>query len=232
MFNITDLLFALKYIKKKKVTEVQRGDLVGQYVGGTEAKCTAKIKQSRGGVLFIDEAYRLTPRTESDYGRIVINQLMASMEKGDPVMIFAGYKMEMQQFLQVNPGLKSRIKYHFDFPDYSVNELGVIMRNQIIQNGYIYVGESIANILEANTTTKIRSEQNGRLIKNIVSEAIINLSSRLSLSSEGPSLITIVEEDLVKACTMFCESNTSVSVPEETKDTPDSVPEETEEPTD
>jgi len=75
----------------------------------------------------------ITPRSESDYGRIAINQLMASMEKGDPVMIFARQKKEMQQFLQINPGLKSRIKTsHFDFRDYSVNELGEIMRNQIL----------------------------------------------------------------------------------------------------
>ncbi|KAK3754431.1 hypothetical protein QZH41_009216 [Actinostola sp. cb2023] len=63
--KVADLLYTLKNIKKRKVTEVQRGDLVGQYLGGTEAKCAAKIKEARGGVLFIDEAYHLTPRSES-----------------------------------------------------------------------------------------------------------------------------------------------------------------------
>lgn len=97
--KVSDLLYSLKKIKKRKVIEVQRGDLVGQYLGSTEEKTSAKIKEAKGGVLFVDEAYRLTPRsTSEDYGRIAINQLMAVMEKGDPVMIFAGYPAEMKEF--------------------------------------------------------------------------------------------------------------------------------------
>ncbi|XP_068739351.1 uncharacterized protein [Montipora capricornis] len=84
-----DLLYSLKKIKKRKVIEVQTGDLVGQYLGSTEEKTSATIKEAKGGVVFVDEAYRLTPRSTSvDYGRIAINQLMAVMEKGDQVMIF------------------------------------------------------------------------------------------------------------------------------------------------
>ena len=198
-----DLLFTLKKIKKKKVTEVQRGDLVGQYLGATEGKCADVLKAARGGVLFIDEAYRLTPRSESDYGRIAINQLMSAMEKGDPVMIFAGYKNEMSSFVKVNPGLKSRIRYYFDFPDYSLEELEQIMLNKISDSGYRYEGKKIAQILGDYTSQEIRQEQNARLITNLLSEAVVNLSSRLSLTSEGPGLVTITDQDIQNACEML-----------------------------
>ena len=76
-------------IKKREVGEVQRGDLVGQYLGATEEKTKEKIKEAKGGVLFVDKAYRLTPRSKGvDYGRVAINQLMGTMKCKDPVMIF------------------------------------------------------------------------------------------------------------------------------------------------
>lgn len=187
------------------MVEVQRGDLVGQYIGSTEDKTAAKIKEATGGVLFVDEAYRLTPRSETvDYGRIAINQLMAAMEKGDPVMIFAGYPKEMSEFVKANPGLNSRIKYKFDFNDYSVPELGEILNNSVNESGYVYKGSNLVSILEKETTAEIRSQQNGRLVKNILAEAIINLSNRLSFEETGEDLVTLDDEDFIQACNLFC----------------------------
>lgn len=196
-------------IEKRKVIEVQRGDLVGQYLGSTEEKNPAKIKEAKGGVLFVDEAYRLTPRsTGVDYGRIAINQLMAVMEKGDPVMIFAGYPAEMKEFLSVNPGLSSIIKYKLTFPNYSVEEMATILENGIRESGYRYEGEnSLADILEKETTKEVRNQQNGRLAKNILGEAIINLSSRLSFEDDGARLVTLGDEDVIHGCRAFCEQN-------------------------
>ena len=92
---MTDLLHSIRRIKKRKVVEVQRVDLVGQYLGATEQKTNAKIREAKGGVLFMDKAYRLMPQSEKvDYGRVAINQFMSTMESGDPVMIFAGYPKE------------------------------------------------------------------------------------------------------------------------------------------
>ena len=101
---------------------------------------------------------------------------MAAMEKGDPVMIFAGYPNEMKEFLKSNPGLDSLIKFKFTFPDYLVQELTTFLDNGISDSGYRYSGQtSLDEIIESETTAAIRSQQNGRLAKNIVSEAIINL---------------------------------------------------------
>ena len=91
VFNITEMLYCLKKINKRKVVEVQRGDLVGQFLGSTEEKTTNKIEEAKGNALFVDEAYRLTQRSsETDYGRIAINQLMVAMERGNLMMIFVG----------------------------------------------------------------------------------------------------------------------------------------------
>jgi len=100
----------------------------------------------------------------------------------------------MGSFVKVNPGLKSRIRYYFDFPDYSVEELGEIMLKKITESGYHYGGNSIEQILADNTSSEMRQQQNACLITNLLSEAVVNLSSRLSLTSEGTTLITITDQ--------------------------------------
>jgi len=106
-------------------------------------------------------------------------------------MIFAGYPAEMKEFLKSNPRLKSRIEYKFNFPDYSVGKLATILENGITDSGFCFGGEtSLVEILEQETTVQIRSEQNGRLAKNIVAEAVINLSNRLSFTDDGVKLVT------------------------------------------
>ena len=77
-----------------------------------------------------------------DYGQIAINQFMAVMEKGDPVMIFTGYITKMKEFLSANPGLSLRIKYKFTFPNYSVQEMATILENRIRESGCQYEEES------------------------------------------------------------------------------------------
>ena len=111
--------------------EVQRPDLIGQYLGSATEKTKQKLVEARGDVLFIDEAYRLIPTAGGkDFGREAIEELMAVMEDGNPVMIFAGYKDKMEKFLNVNPGLRSRIYRKFTFLDYSTDELGEIFSSK------------------------------------------------------------------------------------------------------
>lgn len=137
--KVSDLLYSLKKMKKRKVIEVQRVDLVGQYLGSAEEKTSAKIKEAKGGVPFSF----LTPRSKSvDYGRIAINQLMAVMEIGDPVMIFAGSPSEMKECLCANPGLNSRTKYELTFPNYSAQEMPTILENGNRASRCRYEGET------------------------------------------------------------------------------------------
>ena len=126
---------------------------------------------------------------------------MGTMECGDPAMIFAGYPVEMKEFLNANPGLNSRIKYKFTIPDYSVQEMATILDNGIMESGYCYDGRTPhVEILEKETTMTIRSQQNGRLVKNILVEAIINLRNRLSFTAGNDRLLTVQENDVTAAC--------------------------------
>jgi AAA+ superfamily predicted ATPase len=115
---------------------VTRDDLVGQYIGHTAPKTKEVIKRAMGGVLFIDEAYYLyRQENERDYGQEAIEILLQVMEnnRDDFVVILAGYKDKMERFFQSNPGMRSRIAHHLEFPDYLPEELleiGKLILNQ------------------------------------------------------------------------------------------------------
>ena len=109
-------------MRKGHLVAVTRDDLVGQYIGHTAPKTKEVLKKAMGGVLFIDEAYYLyRPENERDYGQEAIEILLQVMEnqRDDLVVILAGYKDRMDTFFQCNPGMRSRIAHHLEFPDYS-----------------------------------------------------------------------------------------------------------------
>jgi probable Rubsico expression protein CbbX len=124
--RMAQILHRLGYVRKGHVVSVTRDDLVGQYIGHTAPKTREVLKKAMGGVLFIDEAYYLyRPENERDYGQEAIEILLQVMEnqRDDLVVILAGYKDRMDTFFQSNPGMRSRIAHHLDFPDYSLPEL-------------------------------------------------------------------------------------------------------------
>ena len=129
--KMANLLHRLGYIRKGHLVSVTRDDLVGQYIGHTAPKTKDILKKAMGGVLFIDEAYYLyRPENERDYGQEAIEILLQVMEnqRDDLVVILAGYADRMDKFFESNPGFRSRIAHHIDFPDYSDEELGADRR--------------------------------------------------------------------------------------------------------
>ena len=119
--RMAEILHRLGYVREGHLVSVTRDDLVGQYVGHTAPKTREVIKRAMGGVLFIDEAYYLyKPENERDYGQESIEILLQCMEnnRDDLVVILAGYKNKMDRFFDSNPGMRSRIAHHLDFPDY------------------------------------------------------------------------------------------------------------------
>ena len=120
--RMADLLHRLGYVRKGHLVTVTRDDLVGQYIGHTAPKTKEILKKAMGGVLFIDEAYYLyRPENERDYGQEAIEILLQVMEnqRDDLVVILAGYADRMDRFFESNPGFRSRIAHHIDFPDYT-----------------------------------------------------------------------------------------------------------------
>jgi probable Rubsico expression protein CbbX len=137
--RMAEILHALGYLPTDKLVTVSREDLVGQYVGHTAPKTKEVIKRAMGGVLFIDEAYALhRPDSERDYGQEAIEILLQAMEEHRDrlVVILAGYRDRMDAFFALNPGLRSRIAHHLDFPEFDLAELIEIGHRMVAEQGY------------------------------------------------------------------------------------------------
>ncbi|MDI9458646.1 MAG: AAA family ATPase, partial [Bacillota bacterium] len=119
------MLREIGILEKGHTVEVERADLVAQYIGQTAQKTRDVIKQAQGGLLFIDEAYSLARGGEKDFGKEAVDTLVKGMEdyKNDFILILAGYTAPMEEFMRLNPGLRSRFPLQIHFPDYSVQEL-------------------------------------------------------------------------------------------------------------
>ena len=137
--RMADILHRLGYVRRGHLVSVTRDDLVGQYIGHTAPKTKEVLKKAMGGVLFIDEAYYLhRAENERDYGQEAIEILLQIMEnqRDDLVVILAGYEDRMDKFFSTNPGFRSRIAHHIEFPDYSDAELLQIADLMLAQQNY------------------------------------------------------------------------------------------------
>ncbi len=182
-------------LTKGHVHEVDRVDLVGEYIGQTAPKVKEAIEKARGGVLFIDEAYSLARSTDDtkDFGREVIEILVKEMSNGpgDLAVIVAGYPKEMRQFLDSNPGLKSRFKLFFEFQDYLPQELSLIADYTCKQMGVKLASPAKTRldeiILEAYRK-RDRTFGNARFVFDLVEKAKINLGLRIMAQEDPRSL--------------------------------------------
>jgi len=139
--TLAELFAALRVFgNEPKFIETDRSGLIAGYVGQTEARVNYFVNAALGGVLFVDEAYALTPRHESDFGHQAIATLIKRLEddRDKFCCVLAGYTREMNDFLKTNPGLESRIAFTVEFPDYSLEELIKIAQLQLAQCGYGY----------------------------------------------------------------------------------------------
>ena len=175
---IAGILYENKILPTKKVVEVDRGGLVGQYVGETPQKTMRKIQEAMGGVLFVDEAYALIPKDGGgwDYGHEAVATLIKAMEdyRGKFCVILAGYKNEMLQMLSSNPGFRSRIQFELDFPNYSREELGKIASLMVRQRGYSISDTALEKLLDiTDIKRKDQNFANAREVRNILDQVIM-----------------------------------------------------------
>ena len=202
--KMAGLLHRLGYVRKGHLVSVTRDDLVGQYIGHTAPKTKEVLKKAMGGVLFIDEAYYLyRPDNERDYGQEAIEILLQVMEnnRDDLVVILAGYAERMERFFQSNPGFRSRIAHHIEFPDYSDDELGEIARSMLTDQGYVLSAEADETLQRYIALRRGQPHfANARSIRNALDRARLRQANRLFSRSEGPvdarGLSTIEAEDI------------------------------------
>lgn len=165
--------------------EVSRTDLIAGYQGQTALKVKKVIEEAKGGVLFIDEAYSITENDHSDsYGRECLTELTKALEdyRGDLVVIVAGYTEPMTHFFASNPGLKSRFNTFIEFPDYTENELLEMFIKLCHENDYELaddVSEYVYNFLVKQVSNKDDNFSNGRLVRNLYDDVIMNHARRV-----------------------------------------------------
>ena len=177
----------LGVLKKGHTVETDRAGLVGEYVGKTGPKTDTVIMKALDGVLFIDEAYSLVPEDGggSDYGQEAISTILKRMEdyRDRLVVIVAGYKDEMQRFINSNPGLQSRFNRYIDFPDYTGQELAEIFKMYMKKNQYTLNDSAEAYLrtrFDVIVEKKDRNFGNARYARNVFEKSIQAQANRLA----------------------------------------------------
>jgi len=210
--RMAEILHRLGYVREGHLVSVTRDDLVGQYIGHTAPKTKEVIKKAMGGVLFIDEAYYLyKPENERDYGAESIEILLQVMEnnRDDLVVILAGYKDRMDKFFHSNPGMRSRIAHHVDFPDYGMDELLAIAKLMLAAQNYRFSAEGEKAFAEyIPLRTKLGHFANARSIRNALDRARLRQANRLfgsrNKALSKTDLMTLEAED-IRASRVFQE---------------------------
>lgn len=197
-----DLLRSFGILPRGQLVEVARADLVGRYIGHTAQLTTEAFDKAIGGVLFIDEAYTLTPENSpQDFGREAVDTLLKLMEdhRDEVVVIAAGYPDEMGRFLESNPGLASRFSRHVEFENYSTDELLAIIGEQTRNAGYEFTPETLKGLrVHLEGLPRGRSFGNARLVRQLLETMMTRQASRLGsvAAPDLEALTMLLPEDL------------------------------------
>jgi probable Rubsico expression protein CbbX len=214
--KMAGLLHRLGYVRKGHLVSVTRDDLVGQYIGHTAPKTKEVLKRALGGVLFIDEAYYLyRPDNERDYGQEAIEILLQVMEnnRDDLVVILAGYADRMDRFFTSNPGFRSRIAHHVDFPDYQDAELLSIATVMLERQNYLFDDGARAAFAEYIERRRLQPHfANARSIRNALDRARLRQANRIFEQSTGPldaAALSTIRADDIRASRVFQDQPSS-----------------------
>jgi len=203
---VAKLFQKMGVLQKGHLIEVERADLVGEYIGHTAQKTRELVRKALGGVLFVDEAYSLARGGEKDFGKEAIDTLVKAMEdyKNQFVLILAGYPDEIDMFLLSNPGLPSRFPIRIDFPDYTVDQLVKIAELMAKERDYELQPQAVAKLRQHLAERKrdtLFAFSNARYVRNMIERAIRHQAVRLlNLYGSGQpgrqELMTLRAEDL------------------------------------
>lgn len=201
---IAPLFYELGYLETDKVAFVAAEDLIAGYVGQTAIKTKNLIQQNQGGIIVIDEAYILSSPAQQ-FGNEAITVILKEMEKNKTMFIFAGYKKEMEDFIKMNSGLKSRVNTYVQFDDYSEKELLTMFMNRLKNtnknnNSKNKLTISIKALKKIKETIKFgKKEQdfgNGRFVKNIFDITLMEHAKNTKDAIDDKKLYQITEKDI------------------------------------
>ncbi len=213
---VAKIYCGLGLLKKENVREVHRADLIGQHIGETEAKTNAIIDSALDGVLFLDEAYALVATgAKNDFGLVAIDTLLARMENDRDrlVVIIAGYRADLDRFLDTNEGLRSRFTRSIEFPSYSPAELVEIATAMARQRDSVFERQALEDLQRLFTHLAAASTPdangidrrsldiagNGRFVRNVVERSEEEREFRLDHSeqSTGAGAQAFTDEELM-----------------------------------
>jgi len=196
---------SLGILSKGQLVEVDRAGLVAGFVGQTAIKTAGVLEKAKGGVLFIDEAYTLTSKSENDFGFEAVDTVLKFMEdnRDDIVVIVAGYTELMEDFIDSNPGLASRFNKYVHFADYTAEEMLAIFRLQCEKNCYVLddeAAEAVKSYLEA-ASHAAGEFGNARGVRNVFENILTAQAGRLAEMTEvtRDALMQITEADVKAA---------------------------------
>lgn len=200
---IAPLFHELGYVDSPKVTYIAAQDIVGQYVGQTAPKTEALIKKNRGGVIVLDEAYILAGKAQN-FGNEAVTVLLKEMEKNRTLFIFAGYKKEMESFIKMNSGLRSRIGTYISFEDYTEEQLLEILMNTIkntssqsIDHQLVFTNEAIERVKEIlHDVVGIKDFGNGRFVKKLFNHILRTHAKNTRDTILEEELYIVTEKDI------------------------------------
>jgi len=207
--KLGEIFKAIGFLPSDKVIEVDRSQMVGQFLGETPKIVDKLCKRAMGGILFVDEAYTLSPTNDSgskdQFGTEAIETLMKRMEddRGKFVVIAAGYQMEMDGFIRVNPGLDSRFNERIHIADYKPNELLDIFKLFAKKKSYIIPAETEVLLVKAINEiydSRTKNFGNAREMRRLFEETSSAMSSRISkmdaVEISDNDYITILPDDI------------------------------------
>ena len=195
---LSSILYNLGYIKEDKLIEVSSKDLVAEYVGQTSIKTYSVIERALGGILFIDEAYSLSSKNNS-YNDEAIATLIKAMEdnRDNLVVIFAGYTKEMQDFINSNSGIASRIGYTLNFKDYTEDELLEIFKGMIYKAGFKITNDALLKARKIiNENKNMKNFGNARFVRNMYEKTVTMHATNTKDMKKKDILITITDKDV------------------------------------
>ncbi|MCI9084190.1 MAG: AAA family ATPase [Bacilli bacterium] len=193
---LADILYSMGYIKNNAVVEITPQACIAGYVGQTAIKTKGILDTYRGGLIFIDEAYGFNNDEENGFAKDAIVEIIKEMEKKETVFVFAGYKNQMKEFIDINPGLKSRIGYTIDFNDYSADELFQMFKKKINDSNLKLDFDAEDEFKKLLDKTNIENSGNGRLVDNLYNKILLEHATRTKDIMDSNQLLTISKEDM------------------------------------